>query len=94
MSTNSFDIKRAVSEVPNGLAFWMALSCLKNAVPTFYNFNQDRFLRLDAICKELQTIAEEMKAEKAIRLKEAANRQAAATKATMEAEAAIKAGKK
>ena len=87
---NQFDIKQAVAAVPQGLAFWMALSCLKNAAPTFYNFNKDRFHQLDAICNQLQTIATEMKEEKAAREKAKADM----IEMTRKTEEARKAGSK
>jgi hypothetical protein len=85
MTTQSFDMKKAVAEVPGPLAFWMGLSMVKAATANAYSYNKDRFERLAVICDELQVIANEMKAEKEQRLKAAADRTAQA--------AAIAAGK-
>ena len=85
MTTQSFDMKKAVAEVPGPLAFWMGLSMVKAATANAYSYNKDRFEKLAAICDELQIIANEMKAEKEQRLKQVADRTAQA--------AAIAAGK-
>jgi len=90
MTTQSFDMKKAVSEVPGPLAFWMGLSMVKAATANAYSYNKDRFEKLAAICDELQVIANEMKAEKEQRQKAAADRLATTAKVEAERDALAK----
>lgn len=77
MATNSnFDMKKALADIPAPLAFWMMLSLSKQAAANsmVYSGNGERTEALLGVCGTLQSIADEMKLEKAARAKAAEDR--------------------